>query len=527
VAKILANDDVPKYVKAKVKRVATGQRGGTTGVDYTLKKFKCGGGGCVYKIMKQNNEDAYPEVLLKLFNFNIKNELKKQFCDNIGTVLFNKKGLIPLTSFTTDPTDPTDPTDHKPWVSSYIYKDVGNAQDGKYGYYVKRCDGSIDEQQLFDANQLTTIRDKIVTMNSLNIVHGDIKFPNILFKKNTTPEETQFYLHDFDDVFLLSTDFNAFSGFNILAPMCTPLYACPVYYIFRNYLHTQSLSSPEKEQPVENAMSPGITRSPRAEQPLKEQIKEYYPYTIKILRGLACMGSLKPREIYNRIKEICNKICNFVLNASDGEIGYIKKAVENPAWLRNLIQYSDLYSWGACLIVQSMVVTDDGQKRILHNAGEICLINYFQRLKPTSGGRSKKLKKGGNGNGPTAVLPQQVYQPSFESLPSRAAMIAQSPLFDTVAEGHTLANHNDIKLTLDELKAFNNTKDNKYQIKDFAAMIQYMENNHLILAGNITDQTAEEAQAAEDAFYKDLASRHFTKIKPVEGPESVKITLPQ
>ena len=491
VAKIMADEDVPKYVKAKVKRIAAvRQRGGEGDINLTLTKFKCGGGGCVYKIMKQQSNtgvltNAYSDVLLKLFNFDIKNELKKQFCGNIITVLRNKPALISHTSFTEGPKELFPSTEQ---ISRIVFQ-----SDPHYGYFVEKCTGSIDEQQSFNAGQLTTIRDKIVTMNRLNVVHGDIKFPNILYKtkgevgirNSSSIPETEFYLHDFDDVFLLSsTSLDAFSGFNILAPMCTPLYACPVYYIFRNFLHTKS-----------------------QKQTLEEQIKEYYPYTIKILRGLACMGSTKPREIYNRIKEICNKICNFVLNASDGELNYIAQAVENPAWLRNLIQYSDLYSWGACLIVQSMVATNDGQKQILHNAGELCLINYFQRLKPTSGGRSKKLKKGGNGNGPTAVLPPTT-NPNYSFVPlsgQTQPMAAQLPYFDfTVQPSEPVSS---IQLTTKDLDTINDTK---YQIINFAELVKEI----------ASTQTAEEA---DDSFYK----RHFTKIETVEGPDGMKITLPQ
>jgi hypothetical protein len=246
------------------------------------------------------------------------------------------------------------------------------------------------------------------------------------------------------------------------------------------------------------------------------------------------MGFDKQRIVYNHIKTICNKICNFTLRDRNGnlgvggEVGYIAQAIKYPIWLRNLIQYSDLYSWGACLIVQSMAASNANQKQMLHNAGEICLINYFQRLKPTTGGRSKKLKKGGNGNGPTAVLPTPLYHlPSFE--PHSQAMSAQPPTFIyDLPQGYlkdTTSDSSSIILSPEELNGINNTR---YQIQDFAELVKKIAQHESTddafkegLASNATNQTV------HDNFYKSLAQQHFTEITPVEGPEPLKITLPQ
>ena len=66
-------------------------------------------------------------------------------------------------------------------------------------------------------------------MGDLNIVHGDIKFENILFLK--VDASIQYYIHDFDTVFVLDHS----DDVKTPDPMVSPHAASPIYLFFRHF----------------------------------------------------------------------------------------------------------------------------------------------------------------------------------------------------------------------------------------------------------------------------------------------------
>lgn len=357
---ILKDDNVPVYIKSRVSLVNNIIKGGSPTPDLIAIKppgisNNCGGGGCVYAI-KVKRDDAYElidGILFKKLHDSIPEEIRKTMMHNLSLFLQSE------TRFSRDHV-----TSFKPLKMEG--EDIHILED-HYGYFVRTLDGSIDqleETPLLDGGK--DIAEKIVAMNNTGTIHGDIKFPNILFKKTlatSTPtlfggdSKYEFYIHDFDDVYMLET-----SGWKKIQAMFTPLYASPVYVAYRNVIMNENITN------------------------MVLDIKKYHTVTTKILGALVA-DPIKP--IHQEIVKLRDKICNFVLKKTYND--FVQDANEG-AMLR-LIQYSDVYSLGVAYIAKALTTPREKTiRKNLHFFGESLLLNYFILSKIRAGG--KKLKGG-------------------------------------------------------------------------------------------------------------------------------------
>ena len=268
---IVNSEDIPKSIKGKVKKAYI-KTGGALDydellTDYTCKlghiKKPCGSFGCVFgyypKCKQLTNGKCFTECPLtgiegvdtvvkmikgdaiKDIQFSVEKFIR--ICDEkIGDVLINE-----FTSFKKIKKD-----------GKYIYY---NDDLDYFCYFLKICNGDVNkllksnkekENELIsdiDINiYIKKIITRILTINNLGFIHGDIKFDNLLYKtyskygnnnvKNRFNNEeiiTDIYIHDFDSVLY----FNEKIDINEPFPMITPYCACPIYVFFRQFIKTR------------------------------------------------------------------------------------------------------------------------------------------------------------------------------------------------------------------------------------------------------------------------------------------------
>lgn len=387
---LMGDPGIPMKVKKMVKKAYAiqaqkKQQGGAINIqgicaanpksgDIQAKIVKCSN-GCVYALCQDGLVLAgYEDVLLKLFSQKIDFEVKKKFITNMNWILsqVNKQdgfqSFIKNTTFLLNNDNILDP--------------YTNETSSQCGYYVRLCAGDVKELFQNTTNPTTNIglyinhiADLIRQMNTLGIVHGDIKLDNILYRQQSLNTNAELVLHDFDDMFWvpffqLNNRISSPTGvehfpvspvgspanitsFQIMPAQFTPLYVSPYYLLFRHKLEKTT----DKDRIQINKI-------------FFDNISQY----IKLLGGLCSLS--KQNELYIYIQSIVNKCYEFY-GKNDNNDGDISSYLDKASNYINLITKSDIYSWGVSLIVESLKIDDENYKNMLRDKGISYLIEYF------------------------------------------------------------------------------------------------------------------------------------------------------
>lgn len=469
--RIMSHNEIPKYVKTKVKKLNAVYRGG--GDQHSLKVRKpagipnnCGGGGCVYELV------GVDDIFIKILHDKIPQEVRNGFINNISIMLMEKElteqvqnvsntsshnfdhtpmeisnvaseqidmdytiynrlytqsmndsTQLELMDHTSDPVaNHKNTEDVKPnYTREYIFEKTSftaytipgtgmtstTFHTGKdVGYFLKKCTGDIEKyitQQdvsmkthtptlpysfkkcVFGkitntshvdviTNMYTQLYTNITYLNSCGIYNGDIKFPNILF--DVKSEIVNFYIHDFDDVYIAANDgFNPHPDLAVLAPTFSPLYANPVYVIFRNFVY--------KVNKVNNSVIIDADA-------LKKEIVSSIDKIPNLLAGLV-PEPIKP--IYDLINNMRDQICGNLITRNETRTAYTTLIkILSPIDLIYLIRYSDIYSLGVSFIAKASIVQNEDLKCRMFKLGEETITKYFSGI-PKSGGNLKGRNK--------------------------------------------------------------------------------------------------------------------------------------
>ncbi len=417
------------------------QKGGS---QIVLNKFACGGGGCVYTI--KNNGILINDVLLKLFHNQVLNQ--KHMIDNIDMVLkfIENHGNYFIEHGSTFRKFKIDALDTESIETYTIY--------GPFGYFVKKCDGDLEKLDFTEIplkSMMDNISHTLLFMNKLGIIHGDIKFPNIM--QNNIDGNIKTYIHDFDDLYFLNfMNILPRKDFFILPPTFSPMYVSPLYLLYRNSIK-------------------------------KNRLTDFDNNLVSCYMLTGILGGILPPQIkqcYNNIVTIRNDICRFILqiekniynspnNISPNNIP-IKKGIDEYQQYLNLLQtnpklenkkndlvrFSDIYSLGTNCIVKSFVLLDQNKdkdvrileeiKKKLYNIGLNYLYNYFTFKQNLIGGSIETLTYYKNTDQKQHFTRANLKTPILEKLYSQ---IKTGRTFNMDQKDYDIANN--FKVTMDIL----------------------------------------------------------------------------
>lgn len=371
---LLEDKYIPNKLKKQLKQAAVMQKGGTIETLNT-KIFKCGGGGCVYELHNISGE-IVEDILLKLFKQSIAEETRQDMLSNIKLLIGNFEEFVnSYTSFAVYNND------HK------IY-----SKDGHYGYFVKKCQGDLDNLDI--NNSYTTqvncvidvLKSYIQNMNNLGIVHGDIKFPNILYKENSNNTCTlhDFYLHDFDDVAIYNPGtLLPIENLKFSLGAFSPVFVCPFYLFFKNTL-VQQIGSTNVWNTSTNVWDT-----------LKTNIG-----TLRLIDNMLNTLSTN-KTVFTNVKAVRDEVCKIWLttpiiqrhlllyNDDNAFILYIMYLfqMKKKDKIKQLVLQSDLYSFAISLLVKSFSIQNTNIKQSLRERAIDMLIDYFSLLENSNSTR--------------------------------------------------------------------------------------------------------------------------------------------
>lgn len=386
------DNTIPKNLFKKITKVYNlidsiknnSQKGGST---LTLQKLACGGGGCVYFI-KQNGV-TINGILLKLFHEQVPNQ--KIMIDNIDMALKfienQENGRYFIEHGSTFKKFNIDSSSLQNIESYTIYE--------PYGYFVKKCDGDLEKldfTMIPIKSTIDNISQTLLFMNKLGVIHGDIKFPNIM--QSRIDDDIKSYIHDFDDLFFINIpNIRPRQNFTILPPTFSPMYVSPIYLLYRNSLKKNKAEDFDNNL-VSSYMLTGIMGGI-----IPPQIKNCYDNIVKI-RNDVC-GFIIQLELYN-FKNIQK------LNGVDAYHKYLNLLQNTPAFenkKNDLVKFSDIYSLGTSCILKSFVLADQYKnkhidtkllqttKQKLYDIGINYLYNYFTFKQNLRGGSTEILTR--------------------------------------------------------------------------------------------------------------------------------------
>lgn len=447
------NPHIPSKIKKQIKQVIK-QTGGTTQI--SLRKFACGGGGCVYEIKPSNTSEYDKTTLYKIMypppddaEKERKLEIQKQMIDNIDLVLssLTTKEVLNFCTF-----------------KKYTLKINGNSETtittyDPYGYFVLKCDGDLDKLDVYkntfeepygEMNNVTIITLEntlqiINEMNKMGIVHGDIKLPNIMFKYDLLKIPASYtytiypnvYLHDFDDIFRFKTELYPLDRLSLLNPSFSPLYAAPIYIHYRNCIKNMS----------NEIVHHGISA-------FHSSFTQSY-----MLTGL--LNALVPDPIKHVFIEIVKQrdmMLNFIYNMQEPKTSltpphyqnFLNHVNENLHSKQLLLYHSDVYALGASCIHKSMSlkINNPALSKVYFGFGLKCFYQHFSIPKNLNGGMgSTTLQQ------PTTNLPTHTPgpKPEIQTIDQYISVMSEAFIDDKTVEfrDDNYEKHKNIKCSLD------------------------------------------------------------------------------
>ena len=333
---------------------------------------KPGSFGNAYKIWGERENDA--QYVVKLF----RNDPSITDAILANTVIFltddTFNTIVPLTTF-------------QKYGNDYFLTRK-NAPPHKIGYFTKICGGTV--QEFFDKfvssevdildMHIQALINKVMMCNKNNVVHGDIKLQNILYQDVKTGG-VEFFLHDFDDPFLMSSNKITVSWqgekdtigqpingtkYEGLHAMVSPLFANPIYYTLRSKMSRHGTSNLRISQEdvlfVQNKFVPSAPPTPPPTPELTppdsndklSSPSDNAKLNIKPTQSVASPVSSMNLDMLHQNIVICHspelrdafdKIWELIGDTSSTFEAMLSK----PISLQYLIQYSDMYSLGAAL----------------------------------------------------------------------------------------------------------------------------------------------------------------------------------
>jgi hypothetical protein len=436
---IISNNEIPKNIINKIKKAykknKTMYGGDIIETLETLPDFicklkhinkNCGSFGCIYGVLKDDdilkkknilktnneyyfcNDSSKITTIFKIIKSNntIINDIKFSIEEFIKTCTEDKKGnklqfLTNMTSFTT-------------YDNHYIQL----KKNDYFGYFLKYCQGDLNmfiQSKLQDTKIINIIISKITyiihIMNSLNFIHGDIKFDNILYAhtnninlkfinaENIENKENinfKIYIHDFDSIATLNN-----ITIDTPFPMFTPYCACPLYIFYRQFIKLKKITNIKKFVNY-----------------LYDDKYEMFNFYINAVIGANVGNNDVFKFISSKRDNICATIINnLLLQKLENEITdridiekinvmfnilsqknhknyllyiYIVSLLYPEDGIKKLIQFSDIYSIALELIYQNLKYKND----IFLQLGNFYLEQYFYFI-------INPIKKGGSNNNST------------------------------------------------------------------------------------------------------------------------------
>ena len=385
--KLLTSNKISNEIKEKIRLVQIIQYGGTcvAGLIYDFKTYdlsnKIGSGsfGISYKI--DDNKT------LKVFSNKSVIDNEKQLChlDQLIKLESPEKDFISSCTSFAD-------------INPYFYK-----SGDKYGYFTKTCNGDLFRKYFINNQkpmEFEIIKSHVYKMCENNIVHGDIKFANILYK------DTNIYIHDFDG-YILNTGGLIHMinnpGNIILYPTYTALYASPIYIIFSNVLYScykkNDTGYMEYKKKIFKTNLDSIDNST-----LIQYLKSAYKISTTLVEQFLlpsqknCYNGKIRQKLNELIRDIYVLIKIDLTNPKLYDIFDIIDYID----IEKAFKYSDIYSLAASYIHMSFCLEKDEENKVFESKGTELLKKYLELIKEKVQNTDQppnKRKRGNEWNG--------------------------------------------------------------------------------------------------------------------------------
>jgi len=382
--KLMNNPGVPRKIKSQVKMyIRLRKKGGSDefifspDISYKLVKLgnnNCGSYGCVY-ILENEHASGYA---LKVFLEN-NMDIATKFIQNIELLpsKLSKQTLFDLTSFKPDGAG------NFLFENCYIMKLLsGTLNEYISGIYNTSNNGTLFPHQALTKNIngiLDATYNKIETLNASHVLHGDIKFENILYDKNTGDP----FLHDMDGVFIYDNDVcKVYPQYNVLRPIVTLCYVSPFYFYYLSMV-VRYFDKPQEGKSY-------IDLCKASEFSMVQMFWNNMPNSI-IERRNNLLKMIVESNGYTESDAVSNSNHNIYIRI-------IMKFMENndKQRLEYLIKKSDQFSFGMSCMVAGLNEDNPILKQILMNKGTKHLIESFPSKNNNSFQYKNKKFEGGN-----------------------------------------------------------------------------------------------------------------------------------
>lgn len=264
---------------------------------------------------------------------------------------------------------PTTKCDAKPFDVSYVVVRC----EGDLNHYIKHI-GPLPEYIIRE------IGNSLLELNRLGVIHGDIKFQNIMYKREE--KELHFRLHDFDGVFLMdlskSDNISPIYNYYIDDPMITIMFVSPIYYLYRSLI----------KKNLDN------------QQLIFDRLRSQTATVNNLLHGML------PRDnpihfIFAKCQTCVISILSNIISESDPsdpkKVISIYYSTRADWQLKYLVQYSDSYSWAISVLfyvlTSSKLKGEETLNRSLFMYAQRLLDQYFRcqiTAVPLGGARKKR-----------------------------------------------------------------------------------------------------------------------------------------
>lgn len=378
------NKDIPLYIKNKINRFYKKIGGGPSistniGQIDTNTTLGCGTFGCVYTISPDspNSPKGSGDIIIKKFTINNNDDCDKfrYIINNINILIQNKYEFV---------------------NSCTTFKAINNSityvNKCSIGYFIQKCLGDLNNNPILlnDINNIKYITRIIQSMNKIGIIHGDIKFDNIMQGCR------DIRLHDFDGVFIhnnLKPINGLYYNDQMFINMISILYMSPIYYHYRMLLFMKRDRDIDIDIDYictdlnDNKLSQlSISRyryfNPRGgmDQTTLEIINKIDDYLINIVSDIVYRTSNSNNINYSNNSKILSELNKVkVMSKKPKDILYNYYYYFNTVTY-NLIAYSDIYSWGISLL--EFCINNKHNKNIdmIEENAKLILHNYFRGM---------------------------------------------------------------------------------------------------------------------------------------------------